>query len=154
MTDGEHDGLQEPDTRGVGTPTRHPEGDRPGAVVACTACDRGRPAGENGPSTACPACGEAVEVVTFDGGDEAGDTESYAYEPSVADPPSPTEQEFGRQGWLLVGAIVVAFLVIPAAIYLNAVGVLALPFRVAFLALPMIPAVALAALAVWVTTTE
>ncbi|MFB6227001.1 MAG: hypothetical protein ABEH88_00175 [Halobacteriales archaeon] len=90
-----------------------------------------------------------------DGGDDSGDTnESYVYEPAVSDPPSPAEQEFGRQGWLLVAAVILAFLVIPTVIYLNAADVIALPFRFAFLALPMIPAVVLAALAVWVTTTE
>jgi hypothetical protein len=87
-------------------------------------------------------------------GDETSDTDSYVYEPAVADPPSPTEQEFGRQGWLLVAAVVLAFLVIPVTIYLNAANVIALPFRLAFLALPMIPAVVLAVLAVWVTTTD
>lgn len=90
-----------------------------------------------------------------DGDDASGDTEeSYVYEPAVSDPPSPAEQEFGRGGWLLVTAVVFAFLVIPVVIYLNAADVIALPFRFAFLALPMIPAVVLAALAVWVTTTE
>jgi hypothetical protein len=90
-----------------------------------------------------------------DGGDDPGDTnESYVYEPAVSDPPSPTEQEFGPQGWLLVAAVVIAFIVIPVTIYLNAANVIALPFRLAFLALPMIPAVLLAVLAVWVTTTD
>lgn len=87
--------------------------------------------------------------------EDAGDAdESYVYEPGVSDAASPAEREFGREGWLLVFAIVVAFLVIPATIYLNAANVIALPFRVAFLALPMIPAVALAVLAVWVTATK
>jgi len=84
---------------------------------------------------------------------ESGDpNEPYVHEPSGAD--APAEREFGRRGWLLVAAIVVAFLIIPATIYLNAAGIVALPFRFAFLALPMIPAVALAVLAVWVTATE
>ncbi len=88
-------------------------------------------------------------------GDSSGDTdESYVYEPAVAETTPPAEREFGRQGWLLVAAVVVAFLVIPGVIYLNVVGVLGFPFRVAFLALPMLPAIALAVLAVWVTVTE
>jgi len=90
-----------------------------------------------------------------DGGDESGDgNESYVYEPAVSDPPPPTDQEFGRQGWLLVVAVFFAFIVIPGVIYLNAADVIALPFRFAFLALPMIPAVVLGLLAVWVTTTR
>jgi hypothetical protein len=89
------------------------------------------------------------------GGDDSGDAnESYVYEPGVKDTASPAEREFGGEGWLLVAAIFVAFLVIPGIIYLNAANVIALPFRLAFLALPMIPAVALAVLAVWVTTRE
>jgi hypothetical protein len=89
------------------------------------------------------------------GGDDSGGTEeSYVYEPAVAEVTPPADREFGRQGWLLVAAVVVAFLVIPVTIYLNAAGVIALPFRFAFLALPMIPAVMLAVLAVWVTARE
>jgi len=86
--------------------------------------------------------------------EDDGENGRYVHDPGESGASPPAETEFGRQGWLLVGAIVVAFLVIPAAIYLNAVGVLALPFRVAFLALPMLPAIALAVLAVWVTATE
>jgi len=88
-------------------------------------------------------------------GDDSGDTtESSVYEPDVADQRSPAEREFGPAGWLLVAAVVVAFLVVPGLIYLNAANVIALPFRFAFLALPMLPALGLAVLAVWVTTTE
>jgi hypothetical protein len=89
-----------------------------------------------------------------DGDDSGGGDESYVYEPTVSDPPSPTDQEFGRQGWLLVVSVFLVFIVIPAVIYLNAADVIALPFRFAFLALPMIPAVVLGLLAVWVTTTR
>ena len=89
-----------------------------------------------------------------DGEDAADADESYVYEPGVTDATSPADREFGREGWLLVAAIVVAFLVIPGIVSLNAANVIALPFRFAFLALPMIPAVVLAVLAVWVTTTK
>jgi hypothetical protein len=94
------------------------------------------------------------------GGNGRGDEDSrdanepYVHDPNARERPPPPDREFGRQGWLLVAAIVVAFLVIPATIYLTVAGVLALPFRFAFLALPMIPAVVLAVLAVWVTTTR
>lgn len=56
---------------------------------------------------------------------------------------------FGRRGWLLVASVFVAFLVIPAVIYLRPPG---LPFVVAYLVLPLAPAVVLAILAVWITT--
>lgn len=78
----------------------------------------------------------------------------YVHEPGGETTPPPGERTFGRDGWLLVAGIVVAFLVVPVVIYLNASGVLALPFELAFLALPMVPAVVLAVLAVWVTTTR
>ena len=67
-------------------------------------------------------------------------------------PPGPddaTEEEFGWTGWLLVAAIVVAFLVIPAVIYFRPPG---LPFLVSYLVLPLAPAFILALLAVWITT--
>lgn len=73
-------------------------------------------------------------------------------DPIEGDGPA-SDSEFGWQGWLLVGAIFVAFLVVPALIYLNARGVVALPFRFSFLVLPLLPAIVLALLAVWITTT-
>ena len=146
MTD---DGRGE--TRSVTAPALSREDGRPGGTVACPVCDDTAPIEGDPPPGGCPVCGE---VVVFDGGDDTGDAEPYAYEPAVADPPAPGEQEFGRRGWLLVVAIVLGFLVIPVTIYLNAANVIALPFRLAFLALPMVPAVVLAVLAVWVTTTE
>jgi len=63
------------------------------------------------------------------------------------DPDSATE--FGWAGWLLVAAIIVAFLVIPAIIYVRPPG---LPFLVSYLVLPLAPAFILALLAVWITT--
>jgi hypothetical protein len=73
-------------------------------------------------------------------------------------PPSPDEEsadaapgdrEFGRRGWLLLAGVVVAFVIVPAIIYVRPPGV---PFVVAYLVLPLVPAVALALLAVWATT--
>ena len=63
--------------------------------------------------------------------------------------PEPADREFGRRGWLLLAAMLVAFLVVPAVIYLRPPGV---PFVVAYLVLPLVPAVLLALLAVWATT--
>ncbi|MFB6300970.1 MAG: hypothetical protein ABEH65_12000 [Halobacteriales archaeon] len=88
---------------------------------------------------------------------EADDTASgdpYIHRPEGAEPlttDTPTEKrEFGWDGWALVVGIVIAFLIVPALIYWRPP---ALPFEVAFLILPLLPAVLLALLAVWVTTT-
>ena len=79
---------------------------------------------------------------------EDGASEGYVHRPDGA-PTAPPEREFGRSGWLLVAAIAVAFVVVPLVIYVRPPG---LPFVVAYLALPLVPAVLLALLAVWVTT--
>ncbi|WP_248906699.1 hypothetical protein [Halocatena marina] len=67
----------------------------------------------------------------------------------------PENQEFGRGGWLLVVALFFAFLVIPATIlYLPharpVIASLGLTFRDAYLVLPLVPALVLGAMAVWV----
>ncbi len=85
--------------------------------------------------------------------DESGVTDESPVHHSTGDPPA-TDREFGWQGWVLVAAVLVSFLGIPLLIYLNARNVVAIPFRFAFLVLPLVPAVLLAVLAVWVTTTE
>lgn len=66
----------------------------------------------------------------------------------------PVDVDFDWRGWALVGAIVVAFLVVPAAIlYLPSarglVGSLGLTVRDAYLVLPLLPAFGLGAIAVW-----
>lgn len=61
-----------------------------------------------------------------------------------------SEREFGRDGWLLLAGVALALVVVPLVIYLNPPGV---PFVVAYLILPLAPAVLLALLAVYVTTT-
>ena len=68
--------------------------------------------------------------------------------------PEEVDREFDWRGWVLVGAIVVSFLVIPTIIVLYPhVGTMfGLSFWDAYLVLPMIPAVVLAAIAVWATT--
>ncbi|WP_336002032.1 hypothetical protein [Halorientalis halophila] len=65
-----------------------------------------------------------------------------------------TAKEFDWRGWLLVGAIVIAFLVVPGALYLlpaarGGLAALGLGWRHTYLALPLIPALLLAAIAVW-----
>lgn len=66
----------------------------------------------------------------------------------------PSGGDFGWQGWVLVGVVVVAFFLVPAAIlYLpRAQGLIAslgLTVRDAYLVLPLIPAFLLGATAVW-----
>lgn len=87
----------------------------------------------------------------------AGRRESAAPEGSGdADATGTTREtgEFDWRGWTLVGAIVVAFLVVPAAIlYLPAargvVQSVGLTVRDAYLVLPLLPAFGLGAIAVW-----
>ena len=63
-------------------------------------------------------------------------------------------EEIDWRGWLLVGLVLVCFLVIPAMVlylpqaqgFLESLG---LSLRQAYLALPMIPAIALGVVAVW-----
>ena len=63
--------------------------------------------------------------------------------------PAPDEREFGRRGWVLLAGMLVAFVIVPAIIYFRPPGV---PYVVAYLVLPLVPAVGLALLAVWATT--
>jgi hypothetical protein len=74
--------------------------------------------------------------------------------PGVAGETVPVGRSFDWRGWLLVGAIAVCFLVIPGVIlaYPYVGRQLGVPFYHTYLALPMIPAVVLAVLAVWATT--
>lgn len=82
------------------------------------------------------------------------ETDTFVRRPDEGGREAPREQrEFGVEGWLLVVGIVVALVAVPLAIYLNARGIVSLPFRFSFLVLPLLPAVLLALLAVWVTTT-
>ena len=86
---------------------------------------------------------------------EQSDDEGYVHRPS-GEPPTQAEtsDEFGSEGWILVGAILVGFLVIPIAILLlpaaqGIVRSLGLTLRAAYLTLPLVPAFVLGALAVW-----
>jgi hypothetical protein len=88
---------------------------------------------------------------------ETADSEDggYVHRPS-GEPPrqAETTDEFGTEGWVLVGMIVLGFLVIPIAILLlpaaqDLLRSLGLTLRAAYLALPLVPAFLLGALAVW-----
>ncbi len=74
---------------------------------------------------------------------------SEASEGVARAPPTDADREFGWRGWTLVGVLVFAFFVAPALIIWQPPG---LPYRVALLALPMLPALALGIVAVWATT--
>jgi hypothetical protein len=95
--------------------------------------------------------------------DESGyvhrpDTEPQSADASSADSETGTEAadgpEFGTSGWILVGMIGVAFLLVPGAILLlpaaqGVISSLGLTLRDAYLTLPLVPAFVLGALAVW-----
>jgi hypothetical protein len=71
--------------------------------------------------------------------------------------PRGADREFGWRGWTLVGMLFLALAVVPVLLYFvpRAQGLassLGLGYRDAFLVLPLLPAVLLAALAVWATT--
>jgi hypothetical protein len=68
--------------------------------------------------------------------------------------PEEADREFDWRGWLLVGAIFVAFLVVPTIIYLypRVPAMFGLTFWDTYLVLPLLPAIVLGLLAVWATT--
>jgi hypothetical protein len=84
-------------------------------------------------------------------------TKAYLDGPGSGD--SPEEQEFGRRGWVLVGMLFVAFAVVPATIlYLPQarpfIASLGLTWQDAYLTLPLVPALVLGAMAVWVAVSN
>ncbi|WP_226023140.1 hypothetical protein [Halomicrobium salinisoli] len=89
-----------------------------------------------------------------DSGDAATDGDGgYVHRPS-GEPPSTGEREFDWRGWVLVATVVVAFLVIPVSLVAlptaqSFVESLGLSLRDAYLVLPLVPAFALGAVAVW-----
>nr|WP_303645214.1 hypothetical protein [Salinirubrum litoreum] len=92
-----------------------------------------------------------------DGGSGVDDTDPEAVtadDPEEIATDEPEAVGFGRQGWLLVGVVVLTFLVIPVVVYLYpaAVGGNSVPFLVGLIALPMLPAVLLGLTAVWTMT--
>jgi hypothetical protein len=99
----------------------------------------------DGRADATPETGGAAEP------DEAGG------DVSPSDIPREEAREFDWRGWVLVVAILFAFVVIPAMLYFlpraqGFVSSLGLSLRDAFLVLPLLPAILLGALAVWATT--
>lgn len=84
--------------------------------------------------------------------DEAAD-ETRNVEADEVVYPTSTERSFGWRGWVLVGVIGLAFIVAPALIYLWPVLFgYETSYIFALIVIPLIPAVLLAAAAVWATT--
>jgi len=89
-------------------------------------------------------------------GDGASAEDTYVHRPS-GEPPrkaEATDDEFGWRGWVLVGVLVFAFLLVPWALILvptaqSGVGALGLSWRDTYLAVPMLPALLLGAVGVW-----
>jgi hypothetical protein len=80
------------------------------------------------------------------------DADAPAEDASVDAPAEDAVGEgFGPYGWLLVGVVVATTLVVPGIIYLlpRLLGRVGLPYVVALLILPMVPAVVLGLTAVW-----
>ncbi|WP_255170322.1 hypothetical protein [Natrononativus amylolyticus] len=89
--------------------------------------------------------GYVHDPAAFDGDGETSDDE-WLREPVH---PEAVDREFGWRGWVLVGAIVLAFVVAPLGILLWPPS---LNYWFALLILPLFPAVILALTAVWATT--
>ena len=64
--------------------------------------------------------------------------------------PSASDREFGWRGWVLVGIVFVSFVIVPLLILRY--PPVSFSYRVAFLILPLAPAVLLGIAAVWATT--
>lgn len=71
--------------------------------------------------------------------------------------PRGEEREFGLRGWILVGWLVVALILVPAYLFFfpragETVQLFGLGYRDTYLFVPLLPALVLGALAVWATT--
>ncbi len=87
------------------------------------------------------------------------DETGYVHTPDAATPDDATDEEkasddLGVKGWVLAGVVVTATVLVPGVIYLfpAAPGEAGLPFLVAMLVLPFLPAVLLGVTAVWSMT--
>lgn len=83
--------------------------------------------------------------------DDAVDTSAADDDDGPTVPNAGESDGLGLVGWALVSVVAVAFLVIPGAIYVfpAAPGRAGVPFLVAMLALPFLPALLLGGVAVW-----
>lgn len=95
----------------------------------------------------------ASETPTEDG--DSDREERYVHRPS-GEPPRKldADEQFGWRGWVLVGVLVVAFLVVPWTLILlpsarGSLGLLGLTWRDTYLVVPLIPALVLGLVGVW-----
>lgn len=98
-----------------------------------------------------PGAGRASTDASDAESDDAGADRSGGYPRNT---PGDTDAEFDWRGWLLVAAVVMAFLVVPGILYIlpaagGAIASLGLGFRHTYLVLPLVPAFLLGAIAVW-----
>jgi hypothetical protein len=96
--------------------------------------------------------GEAVRVEPDTETDAAPAGSNQTGQPETIDTP----EELGWEGWLLVGAVVVSFLVVPGIVLFipemqSLIAALGFSLRQAYLVFPMIPAIVLGLVAVWLT---
>ncbi|MEZ3142501.1 hypothetical protein [Halobaculum sp. MBLA0143] len=88
--------------------------------------------------------------------DDATDERTAADEPDHSVTTPDAEPGLGSFGWALVAVVALAFLGIPGLIYVfpTAPGDAGLPFLVAMLALPFVPALLLGVVAVWTAVSD
>lgn len=87
---------------------------------------------------------------------DADPEERYVHRPS-GEPPrklDADDEAFGWRGWVLVGMLIVAFLVVPWSLILlpgarGSLGLLGLTWRDTYLVVPLLPAVLLGLAGVW-----
>lgn len=100
-----------------------------------------------------PAAGDARGGASDTHGETHGDArDAHDVRDARGGPAGPSDDEsLGRTGWVLVAVVVTATIVVPGLIYLfpAAPGEAGLPFIVAMLVLPFLPAVLLGVTAVW-----
>lgn len=88
-------------------------------------------------------------------GTDASGVRTAAETPAVGtgtgDPDGGEPDGFGTRGWALVGIVVLSTLVVPGVVYLlpRLLGTAGVPYIVALLVLPMVPAILLGLTAVW-----
>lgn len=92
--------------------------------------------------------GTSVEDATS--GEDAVAENDASAESASASSDRPAERHFDWHNWLLVAALVVAFLVVPGFIIYQPVRINSFVFT--YLVLPLVPAFLLGALAVWAAT--
>lgn len=81
-----------------------------------------------------------------EGDDAAGDDGADGGAAGTGTPGSGPGTGLGTRGWILLATVVLSFFVVPGVVLARPPG---LPFEVALLVLPLLPAVLLGAIAVW-----